>query len=223
MIKIVQCWDDGVVDDIRLCRLLRAHGTRASFNLNPGIHGEDRRFTWRYQDRKDVFCLALGELRSTYEGFTVANHSMSHPHPTKIPIDQWKIEVGDARKWLQEFFEQEVLGFAYPFGDANADVAQVVREAGHVYARSCGNATPCFPPADPMFFAPDCHHAAPDFWERFEQAKAAGAPVFYFWGHSYEFVTDEDWREFEEKIIRLNADPDAIWADLPDLFPRIPS
>ena len=31
--KIVQCWDDGVLDDIRLIEILRHHDAKASFNL----------------------------------------------------------------------------------------------------------------------------------------------------------------------------------------------
>lgn len=218
MIKLIQCWDDGVVDDIRLCELLRKYHARASFNLNPAVHEPKRKFSWKFQNTKDVFCLAKDELLACYDGFTIANHSVTHPWPTKIPLEDWKTEVTDARKWLQDFFCQEVLGFAYPYGDSNPEVANVVSEAGHVYARACSNATPCFPPADAMQFAPDCHHNVVDFWERFERAKSMDAEVFYFWGHSYEFVTEEDWSVFEGKIARLSADTDTCWVDIPDLF-----
>ena len=69
-----------------------------------------------------------------------------------------------------------------------------------------------------MLFAADCHHADPGFWERYAKAKAANAGVFYFWGHSYEFVTEADWQVFSDKLDRFNADEDAVWAELPDLF-----
>jgi len=220
MIKIIQCWDDGVVDDIRLCEILRAAGALATFNLNSGLHGAQRPAPWRFQDRKDVYRLAKSELASTYQGFTIANHSVSHPWPTRIPIEQWKQEVIDGRNQLQDIFGQSILGFAYPYADANPAVAAVVRQAGHLYARTVGNATPCFPPADPMFFVPDCHFAAPDFWDRYQKAKSVGSPVFYFWGHSYEMVIEHDWQEFSAKIDRLNADPDAVWANIPDLFAK---
>ena len=218
MIKIVQCWDDGVVDDIRLCETLRRAGARASFNLNPGLHSAQRSAPWRYRDCKDVIRLSKGELLSTYKGFTIANHSISHPWPTRIPLAQWKTEVFDGRKQLQDFFGQEITGFVYPYGDTNPEVAKIVRDAGHVYARGTGSKTPCFPPVDPLCFTPDCHHAAVDFWTRYENAKAIGSPVFYFWGHAYEFVTEEDWKLYETKLARFNSDPDAVWADLPSLF-----
>jgi len=218
MIRILQCWDDGVADDIRLCDLLRKHGAKASFNLNFGLHSEQRSAPWRYAEAKDVVRLGRSELRSVYHGFTIANHSLSHPWPTRIPVAEWRREVLDGRKQLQDHFGQSVDGFAYPFGDCNDAVADVVREAGHCYARTCANLTPCLPAEDPFRQAADCHHASPDFWDRYERAKAAGATAFYFWGHSYEFLTERDWLAFGEKLKRFNADSDAVWADLPEQF-----
>lgn len=220
MIKIVQCWDDGVEDDIRLCEMFRERGVRASFNLNPGLHQKNRSSAWRFNSCKDVRRLAKDELCATYSGFVIANHSATHPWPTKIPLNEWRREVVDARKELQDIFGQPVTGFAYPYGDWSPAVADVVREAGHIYSRSCGNATPCFPPADPMAFSPDRHFAAADFWDRYELAKASGSPVFYFWGHSYELVSEDDWSAFDRNLARFNADPDAVWADLPELFEK---
>jgi peptidoglycan/xylan/chitin deacetylase (PgdA/CDA1 family) len=218
MIRIVQCWDDGVEDDIRLCELLREKGARASFNINAGMHGRERGHRWVYQESKEVLRLARQELPSVYEGFTIANHSLTHPWADRISTEEWRAEVNEGRKELQDLFGQPILGFAYPFGVTGPEISAVVREAGHVYARDCRAATPCFPPEDPMLFAADCHHAEHDFWERYARAKAANASVFYFWGHSYEFVTEEEWRIFADKLDRFNADPDAVWADLPDLF-----
>lgn len=221
MIRLVQCWDDGVEDDLRLIELLRRHGARATFNLNAGLHGAQRGGTWRYQDCKDVRRLARPELAAVYAGFTIANHSLTHPWPTRIPLADWQHEVVEGRKQLQDLFGQPVWGFAYPYGDVNEAVIEVVRAAGHRYARAPGrvHATVGYPPAERLLFATNCHFAAPDFWERYAAAQAAHASVFYFWGHSYEMVTDADWQAFADKLASLTADPTAVWADLPDLFP----
>ncbi len=216
MIKIVQCWDDGVVDDLRLCEILREAGACASFNLNPGLHTAERSGGWTHKEIKTVYRLAKGELVEAYRGFTIANHTSTHPWATKITLDEWRKEVTEARKELQDLFAQPISGFAYPFGDYSPETAEIVREAGHVYARTCNNATPCSPAADLMLQASDCHFNAPDFWSRYDRAKSAGAPVFYFWGHSYELITDEDWQAFSEKIARFNSDPAAVWAELPE-------
>ena len=41
--KVVQCWDDGVINDVRLTNLLRKYGAKATFNLNPGTMDPDKR------------------------------------------------------------------------------------------------------------------------------------------------------------------------------------
>jgi peptidoglycan-N-acetylglucosamine deacetylase len=221
--KVVQCWDDGVHDDIRLTEILRKHGARASFNLNPSLHGAGRQGGWREKHQKSIYKLSLNELNSVYEGFVIANHSMSHPAATKIPLEQWRKEVVDARKILQDWFQQPILGFVYPFGDYGDATAEVVREAGHVYARTTRIATPCFPPEDSIKFHADCHFLTEDFWERYERAKSSGRGVFYFWGHSYELKTEPQWEAFDRKIGKITADPAAEWVELPSLFPEASS
>jgi hypothetical protein len=219
MIQIVQCWDDGVEDDIRLVEILRKHGAKASFNLNAALHGPRRGEPWRYKEVKDVRQLAKAELVDVYEGFTIANHTLTHPWLEKISPEQIRTEIFEGRKQLQDLFGQEVSGFAYPYGQHPPAATEAVREAGHVYARTCVNRHPAFPVVgDPMQLASDCHFLSPSFWEYYEEAKCSGAPIFYFWGHSYELVTQEDWLSFERKIERIKADPEAVWADLPSVF-----
>src|SRR4051812_27602133 len=94
--KIVQCWDDGVTDDIQLIEILRRHGARASFNLNFGLHGAKRVEGWKFRD-KDVQRLALPELRSVYEGFTIANHTLNHPVLPGMALDEARREIMQGR------------------------------------------------------------------------------------------------------------------------------
>lgn len=211
-VKIVQCWDDGVRDDIRLTEILRRHGAKASFNLNWASHAEPRG-SWKHKDH-EVTRIAAAELREVYQGFLVANHSLSHPHLEQIAPDAAQREIRENRDALEQHFGYAVTGFAYPFGSYNQTVMDLVRDSGHVYARTCENVATVFPPADAMALATNCHFSAPDFWDRF----SAAGEVFYFWGHSYEITTEDEWAAFEAKIARLSAAPDAQWADLPDLF-----
>jgi len=217
-IRIVQCWDDGVEDDIRLCELLREVGARASFNLNAGLHGARRGEVWRYRGVKDVRRLARSELAGVYEGFTLANHTSTHPWPEKTLAEEWRREVIDGRARLQDWFGQEVAGFAYPYGQFPPHAVEAVAEAGHSYARTCLNATPSVPAADPWRLAPDAHFRDPELWACYLQAKEAGAEAFYFWGHSYEMVEEADWSDFAGLLRRFHDDPDAEWGDLPALF-----
>lgn len=219
--RVVQCWDDGVVDDVRLTELLRRYAAKASFNLNPGLHQSERYQDWLYRDTKPVYKLALAELPSVYQGFTIANHTLSHPDLTKLPADEVEREIREGRDQLEQLFGRAVHGFAYPFGAHSPSLQAAVRKAGHAYARTVGQASPVFPPLDPMLFHPTCHHQDPTFWQKWDRVKSqdgAGTAVFYFWGHSYELVTEDDWAVFENKLIRISQEATAQWWDLPALF-----
>jgi peptidoglycan-N-acetylglucosamine deacetylase len=213
--KLAQCWDDGNVDDIRLIEILRKYQAKASFNLNFDLHAEERRCGWKYRGTKEVFKLAKGELKSVYEGFLVANHTLTHPHLTQIPIEQAAREIREGREKIEQHFGYAVKGFAYPFGEYNPAVQEAVRASGHVYARTVVSVPEIFPSLDPTAFHANCHFLAPDFWEKFEHVKS-GNGTFYFWGHSYEIITEDDWKNYEDKIARLSREGE--WVNLPDLF-----
>jgi peptidoglycan/xylan/chitin deacetylase (PgdA/CDA1 family) len=212
---VVQCWDDGVTTDARVVEILRRHKARATFNLNAALHEPERKPGWVFKGTQ-VSRLGWNEMRGLYQGFAIANHSLSHPHLEQIPIADARKDVAEGRERLEQFFGQPVLGFAYPFGTYNDAVKEAVRAAGHVYARTTGSVERPFPPEDAMAFHPNCHFLAPDFWERYEKARAGS--VFYFWGHSYEMITEAMWAEFESQIARISADAGASWGDLARLF-----
>ena len=215
IMRVVQCWDDGVDADVRLIEILQRHAAKATFNLNAGLHEKRRKAAWVYEGTQ-VSKLGWDEMRDVYDGFTIANHSLSHPYLERISIEDARRDIEEGRDRLQQFFGQAVLGFAYPYGTYNKAVAEAIREAGHVYARTVRNVEQPFPPADAMEFHPCCHFQAEDLWERYEKARSGG--VFYFWGHSYEIINESMWAAFEEIIERISNDPAARWSDVADLF-----
>ena len=103
---------------------------------------------------KEVKRSARGELRDLYEGFVIANHTVSHPRPLKISSGEWRREVFDGRKQLQDLFGQPVDGFVYRYGQSSEATEEVVREAGHTYTRGSGDLregeVAGYPPIDPL-------------------------------------------------------------------------
>ncbi len=215
MMTVVQCWDDGVTADVRVIEILRRHRAKATFNLNAGLHESKRKPVWKFQDA-EVWRLGWDEMKAVYDGFLVANHSLSHPHLEQIPIEAARQEIMEGRDRLQQFFGQPVLGFTYPFGSYNEAVMTAIQEAGHVYARTTRNVEQPFLPENPMAFHPCCHFLASDLWARYEKARSGG--VFYFWGHSYELVTETQWADFDQLMARISADSESRWGDVADLF-----
>jgi len=153
--KVAQSWDDGVVDDARLTELLRRHGATGTFNLNPGLHQRQRSYSWTY-GHKEVWRLGQAELSAVYAGFEIANHSTNHPNLPDLSPAELAREIGDSRRLLQEWFQQPVRGFCYPFGTFNAAVKDAVRAAGHGYARTVTERDLVLPPADPLELGVSC-------------------------------------------------------------------
>ncbi len=215
---VVQCWDDGVTTDIRLVEILRSYGAKATFNLSAGLHQRERRFGWRHAGT-EVRRLGLDDMRWVYQGFAVANHSLTHPYLDRMAPEAARADIQEGRHRLEQLFGQTVRGFAYPFGAYNDAVMEMVRETGHLYARTGHRVETVFPPQEAMAFHPSCHFLSPDFWARYEAAKPKG--VFYFWGHSYEMVTEAMWQAFESTISGISADPSTRWGEVVDLFERM--
>jgi len=213
---IVQCWDDGVVDDIRLTEILRRYGARAAFSLNPGAYGPGRSYGWRHED-KDVWRLGRDELASVYDDFEIASHSLTHPNLADISCDLMEQEIRQSRMILEDIFQKSVYGFCYPFDVYNDAVKNAVRAAGYRWARGNQTRMSCFPPDDPMEFHPSCHFLSDRFRICYESAKKDKG-VFFFWGHSYELMNEVMWTEFERTIESMASDSDAEWCDLSALF-----
>jgi len=216
MIKVLQTWDDGVCDDVRLIDVLRCHGAKATFCLNPGLYQNERSFGWIYEGR-EVWRLSIGELREVYKGFEICSHSMSHPRLTDVSCEQLRWELDASREILENIFQKPVFGFAYPFNDYNDVVIDAVRSAGYIWARGGGQEGDCFPPANPYTFRPHCRFDDDDFMGKYECAKQT-SEVFFFWGHSYQLINDAMWERFENLIRQISFDPDVQWTFVSDLF-----
>jgi peptidoglycan-N-acetylglucosamine deacetylase len=216
-LKVAQSWDDGVVDDVRLTGLLRRYQATATFNLNPGLYQDHRSFGWYHGDR-EVWRLGRSELVDVYAGFEIANHSLTHPYLPDLSPEALDWEIRESRRLLQDWFQQPVRGFCYPFGGVSPTVKEAVCVAGHVYARVADNQQSGFPPADPFEFGPFCRFDDPAFWTLYETAKAEQG-MFCFWGHSYELIDEPLWADLEHKIARISADPAADWVNLETLWP----
>ena len=223
--KVVQCWDDGVVTDLRVIELLYKYNAKATFNLCPGLMNDERipshwaEAGYKGWSHRGFFGGHIGkkELYSVYKDFQVASHCWCHEVAGRVPDDVFIKGAVDARKYLEDVFGRECRGFAWPCSGNTPETCDLLRENGFAYARVVGNTDDVTSFSDPMLLTPNCHFQAPDFYERYEKAKATG--VFYFWGHSYEMLDSEGLLgQLEHKIAWISNDPDAEWADVIDII-----
>ncbi len=218
MYKVAQCWDDGVVNDILVAEICRKYGAKATFNICPASRKKNTRSTgsWKYRDVFEVISLSLSEMPSVYEGFQVASHTMNHPHCTELSPEEFRREAMDARKYIEDTWQREATGFAWPFGQWNQSCVDILREEGFSYGRTTANKDVVIPCEEPLTLPTQCHFLNPDFKNIWRKAKETG--VFYFWGHSYEMMDDPVLRAGYENLIReISADQEACWVDVVDL------
>ena len=228
-IKVAQCWDDGVVTDIRLTEILRKNHAKATFNLNPGNHGPVRREpAWQAPGESGWCCrgfmpgkLAAGELTQIYDGFQVASHCWKHETVGTLSDEAFLKAAVDARAYLEDLFQRPCPGFAWPCGVVTDHTADMLLEAGFEYGRTVENTDNVLAYKHPMRLDSSCHFQSGFFFDKYRAAKE-GSGVFYFWGHSYEMMDSEGmWRQLEQKIEYISNDPDAEWVDVIDIV-RMP-
>lgn len=209
-------YDDGVTQDERLIRLMRQYGIRGTFNLNPGLFGDN---DWLVQNEIGVdhnkFCRE--QIAEVYKGQEIAVHSMTHPDFVRVPEGMIAYEIAECRKELEEITKKPVTGMAYPFGTWNDTVERVAKSCGITYARTTKQTLDFKLPTDFLAWHPTCHHTdermmslLDQFLEPIEFSDLSEPLLFYLWGHAYEFDSYQQWDLIEE-FMKKASGREEIW------------
>jgi hypothetical protein len=146
----------------------------------------------------------------------VAVHGVHHPYPTQLSTVGLINEFLEDRRALEQQFGGIIRGMAYPFGQYNDEVINVLKKCGIVYARTVHSTTRFSFPDEWMEWHPTCHHGNPELMnlaKRFVEEQPwswADNWLFYVWGHSFEFERNNDWERIEEFAEYINGKDD-IW------------
>lgn len=107
-----------------------------------------------------------------------------------------------------------VQGLSYAYGRYSETVKGVARTVGLKYSRTVKSTHDFMVPADFMEWNPTCHHGDPRLMELAESFLNSPPhrimPLFYVWGHSYEFDRDGTWERMEE-FCRNVQGRDNVW------------
>ncbi len=197
-------YDDGVLQDKRLIKILNKYGLKGTFNLNSGCLG--RAMTLVRENVSVAACKPLPrEVRAVYEGHEVAVHTMSHPALTKLPNGKVIREVEADRLILSDIVGYDVVGMAYPGSEAlscdDRTVRLITEYSGVQYSRCTSSSYSFAPQKDLLRFHPTVHHTEWDklfsLGEAFLNSTSTEPEVFYIWGHAYEFDIFDDWDRIE--------------------------
>ena len=209
-------YDDGVTQDERLISLFNKYGLKCTFNVNSGFLGHPGELLREgVHVRHDK--IAPDRLRAVYEGHEVATHSVTHPYLTRLSDEEVIREIEEDRIRLSELLGYEVVGHAYPMGDCDRRVADLLRDhTGVKYARTVTSTHNFDIQTDMHLFNPTVyHHREMDemfrLGEEFLSLKTDEPKLFYIWGHAYEFDIHDDWKRFEDFLEMISGRDDIFY------------
>ena len=190
-------YDDGLQTDETLADILDRHGLKCTFNINAGYLGRPlSRIEGRRLVAEEIAALAA-------RGHEIAAHGYKHKWLTALPAPQVLYEMLRDRRELEAIVKRPVVGLAYAMGDYDARVMELLSHAGFGYARTVRSTHSFRTPQRFLEWHPTCHHADPRLGELaksfVENTKDSDRPLlFYLWGHTYEFVEENNWHIMED-------------------------
>ena len=217
-------YDDGVVQDIRLIKILDQYGIKATFNINSGLYLPEDTQRERFYGR-----MKLSEAKALYinSGHEVAIHALTHPFLDRLKTDAVLAEVMDDRRNIEQQYGTFARGMAYPYGTYNNEVIDALRKCGICYARTIKSTENFNFPENWLEWNPTCHHRNPklmDLAKKFVEEKGYHCSenwLFYLWGHSYEFDNHDNWELIENFAAYVGGKEDIWYATNIELYDYI--
>lgn len=206
-------YDDGVEQDLRLVSIMRQYGLKGTFNINSGLFPPE---DYVHPAGKVHRRMTRSQILSAYpeDMCEVACHTYTHPFLDRCDSAVACGEIIDDRRTLEQLFDRPIHGMAYPFGTTSDTVVDVCRLAGIYYSRTTVSTENFDMPTDWLRLPATCHHKNPRLMELcdlFLNKKVKhGSQLFYLWGHSYEFESDNNW-EVIEAFAKKMGGRDDIW------------
>ena len=205
-------YDDGVVQDIRLIKIMDKYGIKGTFNINSALYLEEDAEREKYYGR-----MKLSEAKDLYinSGHEVAVHAYTHPFLEMLDSTDVIREIVEDRKAIERDYGVIARGMAYPFGTYSDEVVDILGKCGIAYSRTVKSTHRFEFPENWLTLHPTCHHnderldtLIKSFMEtpnRFGKAE-----MFYLWGHSYEFDNNDNW-DVIEKFCEYAGGREDVW------------
>jgi hypothetical protein len=193
-------YDDGHTFDRRLVEILNQYGLKATFHLNSNKLGNQR-------------CIRAEEVNPLYVGHEVATHTLTHPRLESLSKEEVIEEIIGDRKNLESITNSIVTGFSYPYGSYSDEVVQVLPSLGIEYARTIQATNNFDLPQSFYLWHPTCHHRdnSVELGQKYLTFNPEGRlTVFYMWGHSHNFDSENNWDIIEEFAKKMSGQQD-IW------------
>lgn len=171
------------------------------------------------------FRIPENKLQEIYAGFEIASHTRDHVNLGKCSEKERIAQIKEDVERLSALFNQDVIGFAYPYGMGARQSKNALEKAGIRYAR-LATTSPTFRfPEDPLAMPLSCWHISSKTFRRIEdfiQMEPNGEDLFFLmFAHGYEFdfgTKDSSWKKFEKICKTVFGHDDIICCSIGDAF-----
>jgi peptidoglycan/xylan/chitin deacetylase (PgdA/CDA1 family) len=192
-LKFITSWDDGLVDDMRVARLLLKYQLPGIFYIPTNCN------------------LTAQEIMALAEKFEIGGHTVSHFSNLRlVPDELLEQEIKNNKSYLEFLTEKEITKFCYPRGRYDKRVQQMVAQCGFTEARTTivlktKTEDPFATPTSLHIFQRDEYKGktwdelAPDLMH---QAATEG-DWFHLWGHTKELNEYKQWEALESFFKKL--------------------
>ena len=221
-------YDDGVISDRKLIGILDKYNLKCTFNINSGLFASEEFAKANFDN--PTRRMTAKEAYDTYmnSGHEVAAHGLTHSFMEQLPGAMAAYETLEDRLNLEKMFKTIVRGMAYPFGTHSDKVVEALANSGIVYSRTVITTGKFDIPTDWLRLSATCHHKNPRL-DELADAFIGELPntanqkprLFYVWGHSYEFVNDDNWDVIENFAAKVSNKEDVWYATNIEIYDYI--
>lgn len=204
-------FDDGVKQDRKLIEILDRYNIKCTFNINYGLLGNIGKTTNKKLKQVDYSKFKEDEIVEVYKNHEVGGHGLNHLSLTPISLEEANKEISVDKKSLEKLLNKEVIIFAYPYGDYNNDVINLLKTNGYLASRNVESTYDFKFPKDNFMFYPTCHYNDSKLMELAHKfINNEESSLFYVWGHSYELDQYDNYEVIENLCKLLYEHKDEI-------------
>ena len=143
--KVIITFDDGYVDNYKYAfPVLKKYGYKAVIYLVSHLDYNKWDVENSENPEKRFHLMDEEQLKEMLDyGIEFGGHTKTHPRLSKLSITEAKEEIFDSKKVLEEKLGVKMKSFAYPYGDLNDEVKNLVQKAGYIYGVATDSGPVC--------------------------------------------------------------------------------
>lgn len=206
-------YDDSIEEDQDLINRLEKYNMKGTFNLIPGWFVEEGK---TYPEGETYRLTSVSKARKMYDHplVEVANHGNEHKYMSSLTTAEMAEDTLLCRRTLENLFDRNVCGMAYPYGWYNDALQDVLKICGITYCRTVNETRSFELPENWLEWNPTCHHddeKLMQLTEQFVKMDSIENPkLFYVWGHTFEFERNDNWGRMDG-FLEAIAGKEDIW------------